>query len=87
MIGQQSCATLHRVLKGRKVVVVMPAYNAARTIRRTVEEFPRDGVDVFDGVVLAPVVHFQFRFSAIDGWRSRPSSATPRANAVAGSIR
>jgi hypothetical protein len=87
MIGSQSCATLHRVIKGRKVVLFMPAYNAARTIRRTVEELPRDVVHVSDKEVLGPVVHFQFRLNAIDGRCSRASSATPRANSVAGPIR
>lgn len=33
------------MLNGKKVVVVMPAYNAARTLRRTYEEVPRDVVD------------------------------------------
>jgi len=31
--------------KREKVVVVMPAYNAARTLRRTYEEIPREWVD------------------------------------------
>jgi glycosyltransferase involved in cell wall biosynthesis len=34
------------MLNGRKIVVVLPAYNAAKTLRRTVEEIPRDVVDV-----------------------------------------
>jgi glycosyltransferase involved in cell wall biosynthesis len=33
------------VLNGRKVVVVMPAYNAARTLRQTYEELPKQVVD------------------------------------------
>lgn len=33
------------MLKGHKVVVVMPAYNAARTLERTVSEVPREVVD------------------------------------------
>jgi glycosyltransferase involved in cell wall biosynthesis len=33
------------VLNGKKVVVVMPAYNAARTLERTCAEIPRDVVD------------------------------------------
>jgi glycosyltransferase involved in cell wall biosynthesis len=33
------------VLDGKKIVVVMPAYNAARTLRRTYEELPFDIVD------------------------------------------
>jgi glycosyltransferase involved in cell wall biosynthesis len=33
------------MLNGRKVVVVMPAYNAEKTLRRTYEEIPRDVVD------------------------------------------
>lgn len=33
------------MLLGRKVAVVLPAYNAARTIERTVAEIPRDVVD------------------------------------------
>lgn len=33
------------MLNGRKVVVVMPAYNAARTLRRTYEELPKPVVD------------------------------------------
>jgi glycosyltransferase involved in cell wall biosynthesis len=36
------------VLNGRKVVVVMPAYNAARTLQRTWEELP----EVVDAVVV-----------------------------------
>jgi len=33
------------VVKGQKVVVVLPAYNAAKTVKRTVEEIPNDIVD------------------------------------------
>lgn len=33
------------MLHGKTVIVVMPAYNAARTLRRTVAEIPRDVVD------------------------------------------
>ena len=33
------------MLNGRKIVVVMPAYNAARTLRQTYEELPFDIVD------------------------------------------
>ncbi len=33
------------MLNGKKVFVVMPAYNAARTLRQTCEELPRDVVD------------------------------------------
>ena len=33
------------MLNGKKVVVVMPAYNAARTLRRTYDEIPKDIVD------------------------------------------
>jgi glycosyltransferase involved in cell wall biosynthesis len=33
------------VLNGKKVVVVMPAYNAARTLRQTCAELPREIVD------------------------------------------
>jgi glycosyltransferase involved in cell wall biosynthesis len=33
------------MLKGNRVVVVMPAYNAERTLERTVREVPRDVVD------------------------------------------
>ncbi len=33
------------MLLGHKVVVVMPAYNAARTLKRTVDEVPMDVVD------------------------------------------
>ena len=38
------------MLKGQKVVVVMPAYNAARTLRRTYEEVVAE--DVVDRVVI-----------------------------------
>ena len=31
--------------KGKKVVVVMPAYNAASTLERTYQEIPMDFVD------------------------------------------
>jgi glycosyltransferase involved in cell wall biosynthesis len=33
------------MLNGHKIIVVMPAYNAARTLRKTVAEIPRDLVD------------------------------------------
>ncbi len=33
------------MLNQKKVVVVLPAYNAAKTLRRTVEEIPREIVD------------------------------------------
>lgn len=33
------------MINGKKVVVVLPAYNAARTVSRTIEEIPRDIVD------------------------------------------
>jgi len=33
------------VLNGKKVVVVMPAYNAARTLQKTYDEIPKDIVD------------------------------------------
>ena len=33
------------MLNGKKIVVVMPAYNAARTLRRTYAEIPHDVVD------------------------------------------
>ena len=33
------------MLKGKHIVVVMPAYNAERTLRRTYAEIPRDVVD------------------------------------------
>ncbi len=33
------------MLNGKKIIVVMPAYNAAKTLKRTVAEIPRDVVD------------------------------------------
>ncbi len=33
------------MLNGKKIVVVMPSYNAAKTLARTVDEIPRDIVD------------------------------------------
>ena len=33
------------MLNGKRIVVVMPAYNAAKTLRRTYDEIPRDAVD------------------------------------------
>jgi len=33
------------MLNGKRIVVVMPAYNAARTLRQTYDEVPRDVVD------------------------------------------
>lgn len=33
------------MLNGKKIIVVMPAYNAARTLEKTVREIPRDIVD------------------------------------------
>lgn len=37
------------MLLGNKIVVVLPAYNAARTLERTYREIP---VDIVDDVVL-----------------------------------
>jgi glycosyltransferase involved in cell wall biosynthesis len=37
------------MLNGKRIVVVMPAYNAARTLRRTYDAIPRD---VVDGILL-----------------------------------
>ena len=37
------------MLNGKRIVVVMPAYNAAKTLRRTYAEIPRD---VVDGILL-----------------------------------
>jgi glycosyltransferase involved in cell wall biosynthesis len=36
---------LKRMLNGKKIVVVMPAYNAAKTLRQTYDEIPLDIVD------------------------------------------
>ncbi|MFL5331601.1 MAG: glycosyltransferase, partial [Geminicoccaceae bacterium] len=33
------------MIAGRRVAVVLPAYNAAKTLRRTYNEIPRDLVD------------------------------------------
>src|SRR4051812_43863924 len=33
------------MLNGQKIIVVMPAYNAAKTLAKTVSEIPRDVVD------------------------------------------
>jgi glycosyltransferase involved in cell wall biosynthesis len=33
------------MLEGRKIVIVMPAYNAERTLERTYKEIPKDIVD------------------------------------------
>ncbi len=33
------------MIRGQKVVVVLPAYNAAKTVKRTVEEIPHEVVD------------------------------------------
>ena len=33
------------MIDGKKIVVVMPAYNAAKTLRQTYEELPFDVVD------------------------------------------
>ena len=33
------------MLNNKKIVVVLPAYNAAKTLRRTVDEIPREIVD------------------------------------------
>ena len=33
------------MLNGKKIVVVMPAYNAEKTLRRTYDEIPKDIVD------------------------------------------
>jgi glycosyltransferase involved in cell wall biosynthesis len=33
------------MLAGKRVMVVLPAYNAARTLKQTYDEIPRDVVD------------------------------------------
>src|SRR4051794_34310410 len=33
------------MLNGKRIVVVLPAYNAEKTLKRTVEQIPRDVVD------------------------------------------
>ena len=33
------------MLNGKKIVVVLPAYNAERTLKKTCDEIPRDIVD------------------------------------------
>lgn len=33
------------MIKGKKVIVVMPAYNAEKTLEQTYREIPRDIVD------------------------------------------
>src|SRR5262249_12246813 len=38
-------ATLSPMLSGKRIAVVLPAYNAARTLERTVAEIPREVVD------------------------------------------
>jgi glycosyltransferase involved in cell wall biosynthesis len=43
--GVEEISGTTNVLDGKKIVVVMPAYNAARTLRRTYEELPFDIVD------------------------------------------
>ena len=37
------------MINGKKVVVVLPAYNAALTVKKTYDEIP---FDIVDGVVL-----------------------------------
>jgi glycosyltransferase involved in cell wall biosynthesis len=39
------CEKMCLMIQGQKIVVVMPAYNAARTLRRTWDELPHDLVD------------------------------------------
>ena len=50
------------MLHGKKIAVVMPAYNAAATLRRTYSEIP---FDVVDEVVLVD--------DATGPWQSRKS--------------
>ena len=51
------------MLNNKKVVVVLPAYNAARTLRRTVDEIPSEIVD--EVIRLHPLgVEVLFNFSA-----------------------
>ena len=33
------------MLDGKRIVVVLPAYNAAQTLERTIQEIPREIVD------------------------------------------
>jgi hypothetical protein len=40
------------MLNNNKAVVVLPAYNAVRTLRRTVDEIPRE---IVDDVILTPM--------------------------------
>ena len=62
------------MISGKKIVVVMPAYNAEKTLRQTWEELPND---LIDEVVL---VDDASRDSTIQVGRSSASrqSSTPR---------
>lgn len=45
MEKRSECRYTHAVLNGKRIVVVLPAYNAARTLSRTVMALDRDVVD------------------------------------------
>ena len=63
------------MLNGQKIIVVMPAYNAAQTLAKTVAEMPRD---IVDGTFDLPVpsegkykVELKFPYNASLIWDER----------------
>jgi hypothetical protein len=72
------------MLFGKRIVVVWPAYNAAKTLKRTCEDLPKDAVDdvllVGYGLrVLRTALTFRLqRWRLIDSALFRPSSDRPQ---------
>ena len=54
------------MLKGKRIVTVMPAYNAEKTLKKTYDEMPHD---IIDDVMIASRI---FDPGALKGGRIKP---------------
>jgi hypothetical protein len=63
------------MLNGNKVVVVMPAYNAARTLERPYREIPRD---IAGRSSIIPAIG-----ATIEGWKGKDASGPGQSRARA----
>ena len=56
------------MLKGKRIVVVLPAYNAEKTLKKTYDEIP---LDIVDEVLLERVMHLERGSASMDAEQER----------------
>ena len=56
------------MIHGKKLVVIMPAYNAEKTLRKTYEELPHEYVDEVILVVSSMTRHATTRRGSLRNW-------------------